>query len=80
MARQEDAELKDEYEGIARRHLEDAEDRMSDLRRLSFGDRGVFGERTSASLFEEAKLHAEIALAAATLLAAINNTTEDKHA
>ena len=70
MARQEDAELNDEYEGIARRALQNAESALT----ISRGNEKV-AERYRA----QALAYCAIASAASALLAAINNTTEDRH-
>ena len=69
MARKEDAELNDEYEGIARRALQNAESAMT----VSRGD-----EKIADRYRAQALAYVEIAKAA-TGLVAVTNTKEDRH-
>ena len=59
--------MREEYEGIARRALQDAESAM----KVSRGD-----EKIAERYRKQALAYCQIASAAATLLAALNNTKE----
>jgi hypothetical protein len=88
MARKEDAELKDEYEAIARRALQDAEDSMRTSRNLREPSVTERYRQQALAWVEIAKAATGLLVAvddtketaARALLSRLNNTPEDKHA